>query len=375
MKKLTAFFLIVSCTFLLTACGCKHEWQEATCETPKTCTLCKETEGDPLDHSWMDAACETAKTCVVCGATEGNALGHDWADADCDMAKTCARCGSSEGEALGHSWTEATCQAPKACSVCDLTEGDPSGHAYSTWEAGEETMTRHCADCGIEESQPTDWNVFLQDLLADRWICTEVESLNGKLDMYVYFPQTPFLEITEDQSIRFFNGTASNYGTAEYVHRMEKDGIRSDVFKVLEDGEPRFIFSHRVPVDSSELGEQIYGNAGLGTFKFERESEEDARMRQSLIGIWNSDKAEYSSVTFRDDYSLTIEINGESVEATWSPSSYNEYETEISCSYYLRYLKDNRWEQFLATLSLYPDGKAPSLRIMFDSESVYYTAE
>lgn len=34
-------------TSILTGCGCDHKWQSATCEEPKTCKLCGETEGEP----------------------------------------------------------------------------------------------------------------------------------------------------------------------------------------------------------------------------------------------------------------------------------------------------------------------------------------
>ena len=86
------------------------------------------TESDALCHNWKDADCDTPKTCTGCGTTEGDALGHDWTDADCDTPKTCNRCGETEGEALGHSWNDATCTDPKTCSVCGETEGEALGH-------------------------------------------------------------------------------------------------------------------------------------------------------------------------------------------------------------------------------------------------------
>lgn len=42
-----------------------------------------ETTGKPeemLEHKWIDATCTTPKTCSVCGATSGDPLGHDWGD-------------------------------------------------------------------------------------------------------------------------------------------------------------------------------------------------------------------------------------------------------------------------------------------------------
>lgn len=124
-KRLTLIALVLVFALVLTACGCKHEtWNEANCETPKTCADCGETEGAPLGHTWAAANCETAKTCETCGKTEGEALGHAWVDADCENPKTCSNCNLVEGEALGHAWTEATTEAPKTCDNCGLTEGE-----------------------------------------------------------------------------------------------------------------------------------------------------------------------------------------------------------------------------------------------------------
>ncbi len=65
----TAIFCV-----LLSAFGCKHEWNEATCISPKTCTVCNETEGKALGHKWEEATVHAAKTCKVCGKTEGEPL-------------------------------------------------------------------------------------------------------------------------------------------------------------------------------------------------------------------------------------------------------------------------------------------------------------
>ena len=62
---------------LLTGCGCKHEWQAANCETPKTCTRCQITEGEALGHTWADATTEAPKTCTVCQKTEGEKISID----------------------------------------------------------------------------------------------------------------------------------------------------------------------------------------------------------------------------------------------------------------------------------------------------------
>ena len=116
----------------LTGCHIKHEWVEATCTEPKTCTIGGETEGEPLGHTWVNATCTEPKTCSVCGETEGEALGHTWAEATCTEPKTCSVCGEKEGEALGHTWVDANYQEPKTCSVCGETEGEPLTPSFET---------------------------------------------------------------------------------------------------------------------------------------------------------------------------------------------------------------------------------------------------
>lgn len=125
MKRFLSLIALSALVAALSACACEHEWAQADCTTPKTCTRCGESEGEPLGHVWSDPDCENPKTCSRCGATEGEALGHDWLDATCDLPKTCAVCAATEGDALGHDWLDATLDAPMTCSRCALTDGYP----------------------------------------------------------------------------------------------------------------------------------------------------------------------------------------------------------------------------------------------------------
>ena len=70
-RTILTTILILTLAFCLTACGCEHEWTEATCLTPKTCTLCQEIEGEALGHTWKNATCTAPKTCETCRETEG----------------------------------------------------------------------------------------------------------------------------------------------------------------------------------------------------------------------------------------------------------------------------------------------------------------
>ena len=58
-----------------------------------------------LNHSWIDADCETPKTCSVCQETDGDALGHDWLGDD--SMKVCDRCGTVVFGEIDHSKCEA----------------------------------------------------------------------------------------------------------------------------------------------------------------------------------------------------------------------------------------------------------------------------
>lgn len=82
------FLCLLLCLSLLTGCGCRHTWAEADCVTPRTCSECGETEGEPLGHSWAEATCQVPRTCTLCAATEGDPLAHSEAVRDCAINYT-----------------------------------------------------------------------------------------------------------------------------------------------------------------------------------------------------------------------------------------------------------------------------------------------
>lgn len=149
MKRTILVILVIALSLCLTACGCEHDWNEATCTTPKTCKLCGATEGEVKAHQWQDATCIAPKTCKDCGATEGDVAVHVWEEATCTTAKTCAACKETEGEALGHTWADATCTEAKTCTVCSEKEGEALGHTASNWTVEKEAT---CSELGSESS-------------------------------------------------------------------------------------------------------------------------------------------------------------------------------------------------------------------------------
>ena len=122
MKKVFIFLLlIVLITAALTGCEkCQHEWVEANCKDPKTCSLCGLEEGKKLGHKWQDATCEEPQICTVCNKIKGEPLGHNYESVVLEptmfeegyTTHTCLNCGHSyvdgHTEALGYELTEGT---------------------------------------------------------------------------------------------------------------------------------------------------------------------------------------------------------------------------------------------------------------------------
>ena len=90
-------------------------------ETPDGKT--KEIESDEVTlgeehvHEWVEATCTAPKTCSRCGATEGEALGHDWKEATTEAPKTCTRCGATEGEKLPTEKPKKNCKKMSLISI------------------------------------------------------------------------------------------------------------------------------------------------------------------------------------------------------------------------------------------------------------------
>ena len=110
MKKVVILLLSVLCAASMNACGHEHTYADATCTTPKTCTKCEATEGEPLGHTYADATCTEPKTCKVCGAVEGEPLGHSYTEATCTEPGICTVCKETGVEALGHSTEIGICE-------------------------------------------------------------------------------------------------------------------------------------------------------------------------------------------------------------------------------------------------------------------------
>lgn len=91
MKRFFAF--VLAAVIILTClCGCclKHEWKEATCNRPMTCSKCGKIQGEPLEHVWLEPTCTEPGKCELCGKLNAEPLGHDYSASD---EFICSRCG------------------------------------------------------------------------------------------------------------------------------------------------------------------------------------------------------------------------------------------------------------------------------------------
>lgn len=151
-----------------------HQWIEANCESPKTCSACNASEGEALGHKWTNSTCTSATTCLICSKTEGEAKGHVWVEATCVVPKVCSQCGQNDGEAKGHSWAEATCETPKICTVCRLTEGEVSGHS---WVNATCTAPKTCSVCAKTEGEAIAHNWMAATCLTAKTcsVCAKTE--------------------------------------------------------------------------------------------------------------------------------------------------------------------------------------------------------
>ena len=110
--------------------------------------------------------------CKGCGVklsdgTDIPATGHDWAAATCTTPKTCKVCKVTDGDVAGHTGGTANCHAKAVCEVCkeaygtvDATKHDggteiKNAKAATCTEKGY-TGDTHCKGCGEKLSDGTD---------------------------------------------------------------------------------------------------------------------------------------------------------------------------------------------------------------------------
>lgn len=68
-----------------TPAECSHSYTGANCETPATCTLCGNTNGEALGHSFEGGSCDTPGTCSRCGKQSESGGEHTYYGGICTV--------------------------------------------------------------------------------------------------------------------------------------------------------------------------------------------------------------------------------------------------------------------------------------------------
>lgn len=101
--------------------------------------------------------------------------GHEWIDATCTSPRTCTKCGKTEGEKISHTLTEANYQSPATCTVCGIEVGEPltpyfeeHGYVCNITELNRpyDYRTRSYEDASILVNGKlvvTDYEIYLSD--------------------------------------------------------------------------------------------------------------------------------------------------------------------------------------------------------------------
>ena len=346
-KRMLLVLMAVAMLFVLSSCVCEHEWIDANCLTPKTCSLCEETEGEPLGHDWLpaectlpercsrcdetvgealghtwvDADCVTPKTCSVCAETEGEPLGHAWVDADCVTPKTCSVCGETEGEALGHTFVEATCAAPETCSACGETKGETLPHTYGKLIIREEQMVHVCEVCQAEETFPLDYDAYLQDHLRGEWI-----TMAGFYQDNMYLLRAGirqefvgiYLNFLEDHQVQFYcDSLESPYQLCTWT--LDEESLNdeySGYFIDISSETDSWTFQYVIEDDFP-----LITTPGLNPFEvccmYHNENDQVAQTLSQSQWIGFDEANAIYTIRFNEDYTFTGHQGGMDVSGRW----------------------------------------------------------
>ncbi len=259
---LAAFTLILIGTIGFMIFGiCHHNWNEATCTSPRTCSKCEKTEGDPLGHSWVDATCTDAKHCSVCDEVIGEAKGHEWVNATCTTPKTCKLCNLVEGDVLSHTivnWQRTvlpTCQnegeEEGTCDLCGektTRSVEKTDHTFVWEEIRKPTCSEEgeekgiCSHCGLEETRTKKkkyhtagkWTIIQEATDSEAGIRSRKCTICGE-DM-----GESTYELTGAEKAAYYKKTCNTYSYDQVArnpdsYMLHKVKFQGTVIQVMED--------------------------------------------------------------------------------------------------------------------------------------------
>lgn len=235
---------------------------------------------------------------------------HEWAEATCTAPSTCTKCGEVQGEALGHYWQEASCAAPETCYHCGETQGEALPHSYGAWDIGESDMSHSCTVCGEAETLPLDYQVAVEAILEGNWDFYLLTDGTEYIDVYSVYPGS-YMRFDADGSGIIYTPEVS--AIAEYTVDANCYSYQDGVFLlnlVFDDSSMAL-----AEISTDERGNYVLASAdfGLAVVKNEREA-------AALAGIWTATaNGQINTLELKADRELSGSLNGEDVHGVWTP--------------------------------------------------------
>ena len=217
-----------------------------------------------LGHDWVDATCTTPKTCSRCDATEGNALGHDFADVWSSDASghwhACSRCDAKDGEATHTPDREAATETdPIKCTECGYEIAPALGMSDYILEMpvmvgvkltgdekpGKETFKFEIYDLGVEDAE---FEILNDTVVAENLTFDEngVAFIEGMLKIKVTGSAQLF-NLTEGFKVRMVKGSAKGW-----TYATEQWNVTPVIFEGTTDADFNIGFDVREIVDGVE---------------------------------------------------------------------------------------------------------------------------
>ena len=112
-----------------------------------------------IDHT----ATEKSGWCACFEKLQEDEHKHTWIEATCQVPRTCSECGETEGEPFSHDFYTPDCvNQPGVCYMCGLTQEAPPGHKYHWDSSGECTRCRRRRITTCTEGVAVEWLNSLQ---------------------------------------------------------------------------------------------------------------------------------------------------------------------------------------------------------------------
>ncbi len=257
--------------------------------------------------------CVLIPAVILLLALSGCSCSHEWMEADCVTPKTCSKCDAVEGEALGHDYLPASCTTPETCARCGETRGDVLEHSYGEWFLGETEMIRSCQSCGAEETAEVTPELYARQLMIGHWDFLlliqdgDITDAYRREDAYVaYWAKADAdgsfcLRVGEDKEFAL-RWEYSDYDPEKNVYaytmtRQDTQGQLSAYLMQQENGMRQLVLPFAE-------GVQIY------LFQ-------DSRLTEGMAGTWQDteDGVDYS-LTLAPDRTFTGDVEGQ-VSGTW----------------------------------------------------------